>query len=208
MERTKIFNPSGEIKIKVVGDSFAQDAYYSLCESLNRRSVFKFALELVDFDDPLYCDQANLPAVLSGADILIFSNYWQEECYQEAAVLLNKLSESTRVVFVSSSAYPRMKSLSILKSEQNLDFADLESYAYRNQRWDRLKTSQKIENALSEDVETINRSEFFSGIRGDTVNLFDENKHPLIWDNAHLTLRAYDDYGTFLLGKIDPEMSF
>ena len=75
-------------------------------------------------------------------------------------MLMNKLSKNQHVFFVSSIAYPRMKSLAILKKNKNLELFELESYAYMNQRWDRFKTSQKMENALSRQVKKINRSEY------------------------------------------------
>ena len=170
---------------------------------LSSKNISEYSLELIDFDDPLYCEAKETTKDSFAADILIFSNYWQEECYQEATILMNKLSKNQNVFFVSSSAYPRMKSLAILKKNKNLELFELESYAYMNQRWDRFKTSQKMENALSRQVKKINRSEFFSGTSGDTVNLFNSMDEALIWDNAHLTSRAYFDYGKYLFTKIE-----
>ena len=200
---TNKFNAKGGFKIKVFGDSFAQDVYFSLCHNLIKVGNYDYSLELLDFDDPLYCN--SLDPLENGfeADLLIFSNYWQEDCYKGAINLINELSKTQQVFFVTSSAYPRMKSLSILKSKKRLDFTELESYAYQNQRWDRLKTSEKIENNLEPTVHIINRSEFFSGLDGDTVNIFNYRYEPLIWDNAHLTSRAYSDYGKFLFSKIE-----
>jgi len=200
---TNKFNTKAGFKIKVFGDSFAQDVYYSLCYTLIKMGNYDYSLELIDFDDPLYCN--SLDPLENGfeADLLIFSNYWQEDCYKGAIDLINELSKTQQVFFVTSSAYPRMKSLSILKDNKSLDFAELESYAYQNQRWDRLKTSEKIENNLEPTVYKINRSEFFSGLDGDTVNIFNYRDEALIWDNAHLTSRAYFDYGKFLFSKIE-----
>ncbi len=198
-----VFNPNGTIKIKVFGDSFAQDAYYSLCKYLTEKENYNYCLELIDYEDSYYCNSEDIPDLMFEADILIFSNYWQEQCYQEAVSLMNNLNDNRRVFFVTSSAYPRMKSLSIMNKHKDFTLSDLESFAFRNQRWDRLRTSQDMEKMLLNEVGRINRSEFFSGGAGDTVNLFDSQGRPLIWDNAHLTLRAYSNYGKFLFEKIE-----
>lgn len=203
----KRFNPTGATKIRVFGDSFGQDVYYSLSHYLSSMAISDYSIELIDFDDPLYCQPKETTKDRFVADILIFSNYWEEACYQEASMLMNKLSKNQHVFFVSSSAYPRMKSLSILKKKKNLNLSELETYAYKNQRWDRLKTSQKMENSLSYQVKKISRSEFFSGINGDTVNLFNSKGEALIWDNAHLTSRAYFEFGKYLLMKIEVAIS-
>ena len=134
-------------------------------------------------------------------------NYWQEECCPEIAKLKNKLCQNQNVFFVYSTDYPRVKLLSMLTKNKSLNLLELEAYAYKNQRWDKLRTSQKIENLLSNQVRKINRSEFFSSISGDTVNLLNSRNQAIIWYDAYLTSRAFLDYGKFLLSKIEIHIS-
>ena len=77
--------------------------------------------------------------------------------------------------------------------------------AYINQRFDRLQISNKLK-ALAEGNTSIHwteKSDFFCNSSLQTCTLYDEDFNPLIWDNAHLTSRAYVPYGSFLIASIE-----
>lgn len=48
----------------------------------------------------------------------------------------------------------------------------------------------------------IEKADFLCDINSAKCNLYDQNGNPLIWDNAHLTTRAYPGYGSFLYNHI------
>ena len=85
-------------------------------------------------------------------------------------------------------------------------FDELPKIIYNNQRWDRKRISDKLKDLVlqsnDERLNWIEKSDFFNDEKMKTSNLFYENKKPKIWDNGHLTVRTYTDFGNYMLKMI------
>jgi peptidoglycan/LPS O-acetylase OafA/YrhL len=227
-EKRKTFNPveinftcknSSCTKILVIGDSFAEDAYLSL-RSLSKSGtdVRKINLDDTCFDSisdlksKVACDSANVDlSLISASDVVIISAKWQESTYKEGFRLAELIAEksSAKVALVGSVMFEDLSSFSFKTVGLNENYDSIATLAYRNQRFDRLRISDKLRNMVLKrsDIKWIEKSDFFCISSKNQCNLFVDGS-PLIWDNAHLTVRAYDSYGKFLLKNIDKYIKY
>ena len=53
-----------------------------------------------------------------------------------------------------------------------------------------------------DDINFISRYEFFCNSSARTCKLLDSRGEPLIWDNGHLSVNAYNDYSQYLLSRM------
>ena len=202
-------------KILVLGDSFSADAYLSL-QSLNNRNVSVRRIFLDDtclrsvsnLVDGINCNGRNVDLSLTEkADIVLVTASWQEDTYLGAYDFAKLVSTTvpSKVILMGSVVFEDLTSFSFKTAAANNDAEQTALLAYSNQRFDRLGTSNKLREMVDgdSDIEWIEKSEFFCSEIDLKCYLFEDGL-PLIWDHAHLTTRAYEEYGAFLYELIVP----
>ncbi len=210
-------------KVLIIGDSFGEDTYFSLMAIKNKDYQFRFLRfdddyfnnisNLKNFEEwgdklKLYTNKNNASTLIQNADIIIISCKWQESTYSPAFDIANIMTNelAKEVYIVSSIVFTRLSSISIKKFLFRYSFDELPKIIYNNQRWDRKRISDKLKDLVlrsdDERLHWIEKSDFFNDEKMKTSNLFYEDKKPKIWDNAHLTARAYIDFGNFMLNMI------
>ena len=82
--------------------------------------------------------------------------------------------------------------------------AELDEALYRYQRWDRLRISDKLRDAVADapEIGWVSRHAFFCDRDKEVCKLFDEAGRPLIWDNAHLTVWGYPLYARYVEARL------
>ena len=197
----------------IVGDSFAEDTYYAMA-SVERfdRSISLMKLDDTCMSSALFssisvtCMNRELPiAPLLSADLIIISAKWQESTIGPAVNFVQALAEHTRakIYVVGSALFEDLSSFSFKTKNLNNDQDKISELAYRNQRFDRLRISRNFSIALANNdrIGWIERQAFFCDDKLPRCNLF-YNGLPLIWDNAHLTARAYPLFGRYMHDSI------
>jgi peptidoglycan/LPS O-acetylase OafA/YrhL len=200
-------------RILLIGDSFSDDAYLALA-SYSKRAEYRRVYfddtcmgaidRFEDLEQTTGCNgkEIRFSMLLRDADMIVITAKWQEHTYQDGydlAVLLRAALEK-RVVVVGAAMFSDLSSFSIKAWRSGIarDQLDHEFYVY--QRWDRLRTSDKLKDMVVADPQLswIGRDAFFCDRDQEVCQLLDQDEKPMIWDNAHLTTRAYESYARFI----------
>ena len=75
---------------------------------------------------------------------------------------------------------------------------------YQYIRWDRLRISNELKglSKASSHINWIEKSEFFCKHSIEQCELISDENFPLMWDNAHLTVDAYQEFAQFILERL------
>ena len=201
-------------KILLLGDSFGNDAYMSMSTIASHWQVRYIYLDDECMADFIAADMEGEPGIkcknkdviagelLKQATNVVITAKWQESTYQAGFDLARYIESSYQkeITLVGSILFTDLASLSIKAWRSDMDLQKLPEITYKYQRWDRVRISDKLKSAVKQQgtIKWIDKKHFFCDYRKETCNLFDEKREPLIWDNAHLTSRAYAAYGKFL----------
>jgi peptidoglycan/LPS O-acetylase OafA/YrhL len=197
--------------ILLFGDSFSEDAYLSL-QTLN---ISNLSVRRVNFDDecmgitrliPTKCQGAMVDfGLVNQADVILISAKWQQTTFHQGFEFANILSSIAKkpVYVIGSVMFEDMSSFVYKTKGTNGDLSKISKLAYSNQRFDRLRISNKLRALVlgEEKLRWIEKHDFFCSHSDQTCNLIDQNG-PVIWDMAHLTTRSYVSYGRFLMNQI------
>ena len=204
--------------IFVIGDSMANDTFLSLANS-----PIKAKVSLLSFDDScmsqtyrlskygvLKCgegtiDAAELNFMLRNADQIIISALWVEQTYTSLPNLIEYIREKSeaKINIMGSILFSNIQTLH--KKDKNSLQNLKEKNFYNYVRWDRLNTSNKLKGLIknNKDIYWIEKSDFFCNLNEKKCSLFDDENKPLIWDNGHLTTRAFQPFSEFILDRIN-----
>lgn len=205
-------------KILIIGDSFANDIFLSLANS-----SIKAQVNLIPFDDKcmartdnlrkyreLRCDEKIIDAIdfdlmINDAQKIIISAKWQEQTYASMLNLSNYIQNKSdaKLYAVGSILFMNIQTLHKRNKNSLSDAKDINFYEYV--RWDRVKTSNKLMNLIMNEkkVNWIDKSDFFCDLNEKSCTLFNQDNEPLIWDNAHITARAYEPFSKFILDRLN-----
>lgn len=199
-------------KILVIGDSFGEDAFLAM-STIRPKTV---ALRTIYFDDPCMktfnvdqlngqCMGGNISlANIKDADIVLITAKWQESTYQDGYLMAKAIQErfKKRVVVSGSVMFSDISSMTLRAAKLGVDVFKSKDLVYKNVRWDRISISNKLRKIVQEDKNLvwIEKYDFFCAATQCTVFLDDGS--PLIWDNAHLTVKGYPLFGEFLFNHL------
>jgi hypothetical protein len=147
-------------------------------------------------------------SLLKDADLVLIAAYWADTTYKYgyefAEMIKQNIDVDVDVVLVGSAVFEDMSSFAFKIKESANDPDAIAKLAYASQRFDRLHVSNKLRelSKSNPNIYWIERSDFFCEKNTQRCYLYDESSNPLIWDNAHLTTRAYPLYGSFLMDRI------
>lgn len=200
--------------ILIFGDSFAEDAFLALSSLEDAKlSVRKIDLDDecmggVNFANPPLCQGRKVSfELLDSADVIVVTAKWQESTYQDGLEFSELVKRRTgkSVLLVGSVMFEDLSSFSFKTKRLGGDQRAISHLAYSTMRFDRLRISDKLKTLAfaGHEVMWLDKIDFFCRRAQEQCHLFDEAGNPLIWDNAHLTTRAYSKYGAFLRGAID-----
>lgn len=208
------------VKIVSIGDSFSEDVYFSL-KSIHPPQQ---QLRRIALDDSCMRDKINVSPVgswylacpmfggdvtldlLKTADIIIITAKWQESTYQSGYDFAKHLASTTKahIFVVGSVMFADLSSMSLKFAKLGVTPKDSTTLMYSYLRWDRLAISNKLRALVHEDsrLSWIEKKDLFCPAGKNECNLFQADGLPLIWDNAHLTVRGYPLYGQFLMNRL------
>lgn len=204
-------------EILIIGDSFAQDIFLSLSNEPLERKV-----NLIPFDDScmsrinnlrkygeLKCDEKiikeeDFNLMIENAKKILISAKWQEQTYKNVLDLSEYIQQKSnaRLYAVGSILFANIQTLH--KRNKNSLSKPKDTNFYNYVRWDRVNISNKLRNIVDNEknIDWIEKSEFFCDLDQKSCTLFDEDNDPLIWDNAHITAKAYEPFSKFILNKL------
>ena len=201
----------------VLGDSLAEDTYMAL-DSQSSGTEYRYLY----IDDPcmggipadptawnaIACndDSVDLDALLRNADTVMITAKWQETTYNDGYEFAVRIHEALgkTVVMLGSALFSDLGSMSIKAWRNGYDRTQLDHAFYQYQRWDRLRTSEKLKALVEADpgLIWIDRHGFFCDDAAETCQLLDPSGQPMIWDNAYLTTRAFAPYADFVTSHL------
>ena len=205
-------------RILIIGDSFAEDAYLALRSLANTR----YSIRRINLDDECmnrYISNTGTQicgnnivdmSLISEADIIVITAKWQESTYTDGFIFAENMVHDTdaTVFLVGSILFEDLSSFAFKLSGVAHDLRLISEVAFVNQRFDRLHISNKL-RALAEDntaIKWIEKSDFFCEMDLQRCTLYDDEFNPMIWDNSHLTTRAYVPFGNFLITRVEDLM--
>lgn len=206
----------GCTNILIFGDSFAEDAFLALSyledPSMSVRKVY-FDDECMrdmnesDFHTDTVCFDKDVSfKLIDSADVILVTAKWQESTYKNGLKFTKALKHySQKPVFITGSVmFEDLSSFSFKTQGMSDDDSGISKLAYSNMRFDRLRISDSLKSLVDHenDLVWIEKSEFFCDRNKQTCDLFAKDG-PIIWDNAHLTVRGYTPYANFLLDSMN-----
>ena len=202
-------------KTLLLGDSMAIDNYLALAlhgKKAEYRRVFldDTCMEpinsLEELESLTECNRRviSFGSLLRDADTIIISAKWQDHTYLAGYNLAMILQEAldAEIIVMGSAMFTDLSSFSIKAWRSNIARDQLDGTFYDYQRWDRLRTSDKLKDRVQStpDLSWISRNAFFCDNEAQVCRLLDDEGDPMIWDNIHLTTRAFPKYAAFLEG--------
>lgn len=206
-------------KIVVVGDSFAHDTYLSLASTLKNSNIKLFTLDdsciesflSHNFRSSNRCKNQSgsiedYNSMIERASHVLITNKWLDSTINKAISLAKHTSSWTnaRVTIIDSILFANLQTLHRKIDVGQQSPIELSNNFYDYIRQDRLATSVKLKNLVMQenDLNFISRFEFFCNSAERTCKLLDEEGKPLIWDNGHLSVNAYEDYSEYLSARM------
>ncbi|MBX7515093.1 acyltransferase [Qipengyuania sp. GH38] len=202
----------------VIGDSLAEDTFFALASS-SQIGQFRFArmddtcmsgmssVREIELREPCMAPINEIGTLLREADVILIAAKWQEHTWRDgldlADMLHNELGKP--VVIFGSAMFTDLASFSVKAWRNGYSRGEkLNRALYRYQRWDRLRTNDKLRDATerTSQIGWISRHAFFCDRTRETCDLFNNEGLPLIWDNAHLTVTAYPMYAQYIERKL------
>lgn len=201
------------MNILIFGDSFAEDAFLAISSledatlSVRKIDLDDECMEGVNFANPPVCQGRKVNfELMDSADVIVVTAKWQESTYKDGLEFSELVKRRTGkpVLLVGSVMFEDLSSFSFKTKRLNGDRRAISHLAYSTMRFDRLKISDKLKKLALADHEVmwLDKIDFFCNRVQEQCDLFDNAGNPLIWDNAHLTTRAYPKYGKFLLNAV------
>ena len=167
---------------------------------------YKIGEKEIDLDKCSNIEIDNIVELIESANHILLAALWKINTFKGGYELAKSLNGDgvTKVHTVGSAVFQDITSLSMEIYKRGIDQADIDEFIYKNQRFDHLQNSDRFRDGISkkDDINWIEKTEFFCDYTSKTCNIFDEKMEPLIWDNAHLTKRAYLPYAQFLAEKM------
>ena len=201
-----------------IGDSLSEDSYLAMASNSEIgefRRVYMddecmggiVSVREIETRAPCMSKTNDFGNLLREADVILIAAKWQESTWPdgiELARLLRKELDKPVVVF-GSAMFTDLASFSV-KAWRNgyASDAELDEALYRYQRWDRLRISDKLRDAVADapEIGWVSRHAFFCDRDKEVCKLFDEAGRPLIWDNAHLTVWGYPLYARYVEARL------
>lgn len=201
--------------VLLIGDSLSEDAYLSLLslqlENYKFRRIYFDDEEFGTFDVASCSGSRGSQKVdltlLKSTDILIIAAKWQISTYNKCLEMADSIQKNyVSNVFVAGNVmFENINSIAMKAFNQSVPLNDFPNFIYRNQRFDRVRISDELKSSveMNGNIKWIEKFDFFCNDQSQECQLFDPLGNVLIWDNAHLTLHAYEPYGLFLLSHIE-----
>jgi peptidoglycan/LPS O-acetylase OafA/YrhL len=218
-------NVESKRRVLIVGDSMARDAFFSFYKYISDGTGNDLDVRVLYVDDECMREfmkalREDVEAACSGevnsseakkllqwATTIFVTAKWQEFTYNDGFVLSKYLDDryAKNIVLIGSILFDDITSVSLGFARNGVTLEQSAPLLYDYIRLDRTVISEKLRDVTLDDgnVRWVEKSVFFCEHAERTCRLFDDNKLPLIWDNAHLTLRSYNDYATFLLPYVE-----
>ena len=219
------YSPRSDVRILILGDSMARDAYLSLYKYKSDLSSEAFDVKVLEVDDECMStfkseliksdgftsclkNQAieNIKKKIDSSTIILITAKWQETTFSQGYDLAKYLSETShaRVYIFDSIMFQDITSLSMDFARSGVTPESSKKIMYDNIRFDRLTTSDKLHSLVRNEhaLTWVEKRGFFCDSMEKTCTLFDQEGLPLIWDGVHLTHRAYRRYAEFMLDKV------
>jgi peptidoglycan/LPS O-acetylase OafA/YrhL len=212
-------------RVLVLGDSMARDAFFSLYKYTSDKLNSDLDVRVLYVDDECMgefeqalregietacsgkVNSLHAKTLLQWATTILVTAKWQEFTYNDGFLLSTYLDEqyAKNTVLIGSILFDDITSVSLGFARKGVTVEQSAPLLYDYIRLDRAVISDKLRDIVLTDgsIRWLEKSVFFCQHSERTCRLFDENKLPLIWDNAHLTLRSYNSYAIFLLPYID-----
>jgi hypothetical protein len=144
--------------------------------------------------------------MIERASHVLITNKWLDTTINQAISLAKHTSSQTnaRVSVIDSILFANLQTLHRKIDVDQRTPIELSSNFYDYIRQDRLATSIKLKNLVlqEDDLNFISRLDFFCNSEARTCKLLDEEGKPLIWDNGHLSVNAYEDYSEYLSARM------
>jgi peptidoglycan/LPS O-acetylase OafA/YrhL len=207
-------------KVLIIGDSMAGDTYFSLFKYVvdNKQSNMDVRVLYVDdecmeeFTDAMEgnsetacagsVDVNDAKRFLRSATTILVTAKWQESTFEDGYYLSDHLAEeyNTNVVVIGTLLFDDITSVSLGFARDGVTITDSASLLYDYRRLDRVVISDKLKKLVLADgrMQWIEKSDFFCNHEKRECQLFNPQGLPVIWDNAHLTYRAYISYAQFV----------
>lgn len=218
-------NTDNQSRVVIIGDSMARDAFLSMYKYIAEEKSDDIDVRVLHVDDECMGEftealrdnledscfgQVNsvyAKRLLGWATTILVTAKWQEFTYNDGFLLSKYLDNQygKNTVLISSILFDDITSVSLGFARRGVTVEESAHLLYDHIRLDRALISEKLREVVLEDgaIQWVEKSVFFCQHEKRTCRLFDENKLPLIWDNAHLTLRNYNNYARFLLPYIE-----
>lgn len=227
----KPFTPAAPIRVLVIGDSMANDAYLSLYRYGRDTGSRELDVRKLKVDDECmarFVDDLSRSAKYSGclagrslADIknllqnsttVLITAKWQESTFKQGYGLAEYIDRTygSKVSVVGSMMFQDLTSVSMALAKNGVDPESSKKKMYENIRFDRWRISNKLQALVAADphLNWVEKSDFFCNRAARECTLFNSRGQPLIWDNAHLTYRAYMPYAKFILSHVSEPRVF
>ena len=204
-------------KILTIGDSMAQDAYYSLAEfspqlllkhlPMGEGCMFQFSAEIL----PEIClstnvSLANLIEEAVWATDIILSADW-DDYYLGGYSLAKYLSMNfdANIFVIGNIKFSDMQNIHLKPGYEDFKNQNLESFFYKVSRKDVIMISDRLSSKINTlpNVVWIEKAELFCNLEQQKCNLINEDNKALIWDKNHLTINGLFNYSKFLENKIN-----
>jgi hypothetical protein len=198
----------------IIGDSFSEDAYLSMISV----APSEYSIRRVWYHDECLSGfkESNLEQVCKGkvvdlsllhdADIVLIVEKWQESSYKPGLNFSQYIKDNfdVDVILVGSVMFEDLNSFAFKLKKISHDLEAIARLAYKSQRFDRQRSSEKLKQLVSSDARLhwIEKFDLFCDKNDQKCYLYDNDFNPLILDNAHLTSRTYPIYGEFLVKNI------
>jgi len=198
----------------IIGDSFSEDAYLSMISV----APSEYSIRRVWYHDECLSGfkESNLEQACKGkvvdlsllhdADIVLIVEKWQESSYKPGLNFSQYIKDNfdVDVILVGSVMFEDLNSFAFKLKKISHDLEAIARLAYKSQRFDRQRSSEKLKQLVSSDARLhwIEKFDLFCDKNDQKCYLYDDDFNPLILDNAHLTSRTYPIYGEFLVKKI------
>ena len=144
--------------------------------------------------------------MIERASHVLITSKWLDSTIDQAISLAKHTSSWTnaRVTIIDSILFANLQTLHRKIDIGQQSPKELSKNFYDYIRQDRLATSVKLKNLViqEDDLNFISRLEFFCNSVERTCKLLDKEGQPLIWDNGHLSVNAYEDYSKYISSRM------